>query len=951
MSTSGLATLVGVYFSQLQQLASDADRRNFFSEQPALLSRSTVEELTARATSHLRIDPREAESLVTTALWLAEELGDDFSRGRANRAYANLAHVRGDASLAIAHYKLAKRLFEHTGADLEAAITASSSLQALVFQGKHDEALEESKFARAVFERLGDRLRLARLNANYANLLHHRDRWADAARHYEAAYHDFLEIGEKQDVAVCLTNMAVCHQKRNDFSQALAFYQKTRGYCEENGLAALIADLDYNIAYLHYLRGQYTTALELYRETRARNAELGHKHHVDLCALDEAEIYLELNLLGECVDLAKAAYSGFRDRGLTLESARALTILAIAENRQGKTFLALELLAQAQDLFRQEGNDLWVGVVALYRATVYSRVGRSFEGRQLAQVADGIFQRFALTTKAAASKILLGRLAMGQGSLQEARTSCSAALALLRDDDAPALKYQAHYLLGEIEKAAGANRRALDSYLLAHEYLERTTGSIQTDEQKIPAIDDKSAIYESLVDLLVHSQPNMAAREQAFLFVEKSKSRSLTDLLAFRAHALPTTHPGRSKLADQVRKLREELNWYYRQIDLQEMRTEERSLTDVDALRRYSRQQENRLIRTLGKLQETDKEFISVQEAFSVDIDLLRSALPRGTTLLEYFIAKGTVYALVVDEQRLDVVPVTLISTVDGLRRSLAASFSRSGFTRAQRNRDDNALPLSYLEALNAELIEPIDPLIRNERLVIVPHASLFYLPFHAFRARGAYLGDRCTVSYAPSATAYYLATQKAKSPTATGSAILCPGDGREHPDLVRRIAQFLPSPDLLDAHASVDEILSRGSGRTRIVHLFTSGEVRDDNPMFSTVLVGRGPIHLFDLFQLRVDADLVTVSGWSPGHRADAKGNEMVGLVRGLLYAGARAVLTTFWPVDDPVWVGLADEFYRGVREGRSFEVSLREAIAAVRLSHSNPRDWAPFVLFGDAR
>ena len=82
------------------------------------------------------------------------------------------------------------------------------------------------------------------------------------------------------------------------------------------------------------------------------------------------------------------------------------------------------------------------------------------------------------------------------------------------------------------------------------------------------------------------------------------------------------------------------------------------------------------------------------------------------------------------------------------------------------------------------------------------------------------------------------------------------------------------------------------------------SGEVRDDNPMFSTVLVGRGLIHLFDLFQLRVDADLVTVSGWSPGHRADAKGNEMVGLVRGLLYAGARAVLTTLWPVDDQVWV-----------------------------------------------
>jgi CHAT domain-containing protein len=119
---------------------------------------------------------------------------------------------------------------------------------------------------------------------------------------------------------------------------------------------------------------------------------------------------------------------------------------------------------------------------------------------------------------------------------------------------------------------------------------------------------------------------------------------------------------------------------------------------------------------------------------------------------------------------------------------------------------------------------------------------------------------------------------------------------------------------------------------------------------MFSTVLIGRSLIHLFDLFQLRVDADLVTVSGWSPGHRADAKGNEMVGLVRGLLYAGARAVLTGLWPVDDDVWVGLADEFYRGVREGNSFERSLRRAITALRTSDSDPRVWAPFVLFGDA-
>ena len=134
------------------------------------------------------------------------------------------------------------------------------------------------------------------MNFNYANILHRRDRWAEAAEHYEAAYGDFREIGENQDVAICLGNMAVCHQNQQDFVQALAFYERTREFCEENGLRVLVADIDYNIAYLYYLRGEYTKALELYREARVKHRELGDRHHEDLCALDESEIYLELNL-------------------------------------------------------------------------------------------------------------------------------------------------------------------------------------------------------------------------------------------------------------------------------------------------------------------------------------------------------------------------------------------------------------------------------------------------------------------------------------------------------------------------------------------------------------------------------------------------------------------------------------------------------------------------------
>ena len=932
------------FLDEIHRLTTDGERGAFFALHGPLISRSLVETLSGEGTALLRVDPREAEHLIGTAVWLSHRLKDDFALGRAERAFANLAHVRGDHLEALSHYQVAKDRFLTSGADVEAAITASSSLQALVFQGRHDQALREADFAKRIFEREGDRLRLARLNANYANLLHHRDRWSDAARYYEAAYKDFLEVGEKADVAVCLGNMAVCHQKRQDFAQALAFYRRTRAYCDENGLAALTADLDYNIAYLHYLRGQYTTALQLYQEARSRHSELGNRHHVDLCALDEAEIYLDLNLTGECADLARAAYSGFRDRGLNLESAKALTTLALAESRQGKPFLALELFSQAQDLFRQERNEIWVGVIDLYRAAVYARAGRPFEGRRLGESASEIFSRYSLTTKAAACRILLGRVAVDQKDWRAARNYCARALELLDQIDEPALRFQAWFLLGEAERAAGDRSQALANYLQAHEYLERVNGSVQTEEQRIPAVSDKLVIYESLVDLLAQQAPNEDEGKRAFAFVEKAKSRSLTDLLAFRAYALPSTQPGRSKLADQVRQLREELNWYYRQIDLQEMRAEDRSTSEVEALRRYSRQQENRLIRTLSLLQQTDREFSSVQEAFSVEIDALRATLPTNTSLLEYFVAKGTVFALVVDANQVRVVPTTLLSTVDELRRSLATALSKPSLNGTRTHSNQLA---AILESLYDELVEPISDFLHCDRLVVVPHGALFYLPFHAFRVDDKYLCDVFTICYAPSATTYHLTCGKQQGSDSEKEPLVI--FSAEDDPFASKLVTSIPSARVVD-HSGQDEFKGRAY-RARMIHLMTQAQLRDDNPMFSTVFFGQGPIHLFDLFQLRLDADLVTVSGWSPGLHAEGKGNEIVGLVRGLLYAGARSVLTTLWHVDEETWSAFVERFYPRVAKGDPFEVAFQSTLADLRNADSDSFQWASFVLFGDAR
>jgi CHAT domain-containing protein len=439
-------------------------------------------------------------------------------------------------------------------------------------------------------------------------------------------------------------------------------------------------------------------------------------------------------------------------------------------------------------------------------------------------------------------------------------------------------------------------------------------------------------------------------KTQAFAFMEKAKSRSLTDLLAFRAHALPETQAGRSKLADQVRQLREELNWYYRQIDLQEMRAEERPAKDVAALRRYSRQQETRLIRTLNQLQQTDKEFSSVQEAFSADLAAIRSTLPPGTTLVEYYIAKGTVLAVVLDRSRLEIVPTTLASTVDELRLLLGASLSRKPAKETTGVRPHDSASYNHLSNLYRELVQPIARLISGERLIIVPHGSLFYLPFHAFRDEEQFLSDRYAISYAPSATAYHLARLKARMrPESAPNVAVASSDADETlTDLTQRLLSSIEGSSLVSGGADGRAWASRTKG-ANYAHIVTRAHLRQDNPMFSTMSLGNDRIHLFDLFQWRLDLELVTISGWAPGLQASAKGNEVVGLVRGLLYAGARSVLTTLWDVDEVTWASFSRHFYRAITESQSKQTALQVATSALRRETRDPRHWAPFLVFGD--
>ena len=117
---------------------------------------------------------------------------------------------------------------------------------------------------------------------------------------------------------------------------------------------------------------------------------------------------------------------------------------------------------------------------------------------------------------------------------------------------------------------------------------------------------------------------------------------------------------------------------------------------------------------------------------------------------------------------------------------------------------------------------------------------------------------------------------------------------------------------------------------------------------MFSSIRLGDSPLTLHDLYGLRLGAELVTLSGCGTGLNAVVGGDELLGLLRGLLYAGARAVLASLWDVDDASTAAFMRLFYGHLREDPDKAAAAARAMRDLRARYPHPYYWAPFVLVG---
>lgn len=933
--------------ADLASIADERDRQEFIAREPLLRSRDGMDALHAGVIRLAYSDVAQAARLEQAARILAEQINDDYSHAFSARCSGHLHYVGAQYESAVSAYQTSLEIFARLGLEIQSARTQSSGIQALIYLGRYEQALEWADSARRVFEAHQDKLRLARLDSNVANILLRQDRYDEAIEIYQRAYKVLAEVGEPRDLAAVLSNIAVCYMSMSRFGKALEVFREARVICGKNGLSKLVAEADYNIAWIHYLRGEYRTAIELYQTTRRYCEETGDAYHASLCDLDEAELFLDLNLNREGEQLARRAAREFRRLGMRYERAKALVNTALACVDAGHSRRAMLMFRQARRLFLEDRNYVWAAVIDLYRAVVCHRAKKNKAAKRYCGRAEKVLAGSALTGKAVLCDLLKAQIYREEGHRNKARRIVLEAKRHLDNLGIRSLALHASFLLAQLEEEAGNVVAAYEACQFARREIEALRSRLWGEDIQVSFLKDKLSLYEMLVRLCMNrSEPE--AHEEAFRYIEEAKSRSLAESLTLQARE--DSQQGARIHAAEVQELRRELQGLYRQIERVSFDPEHP--TQLRSLRGEANRCEEKLASSIRELGRTDRESAALLGGSPISLEEIRTCVPADAVLLQFYAAGETLYCALLSRTRLQIVPVAATKeTRKALhlfrfqmsKVRLGPAYLKNFFEvwyRATRN---------HLENLYIQLISPIRHLLDCRHLIIAPYGGLHHLPFHALLRGDRYLMDDYTISYSPNASVFGLCSDR---PPSSFEESLVFGIPDSHtPEItgeVAEIAEILPKAHLFVGESATLTTLRNYAVKSRFVHLATHGLFRSDNPLFSSIQLGDSRVSLLDLYDFQMPADLVTLSGCSTGMNEVVGGDELIGLVRGLLYAGARSLLVSLWEVNDKSTSCFMKSFYANIVHGGEKASALQSAMHATREEYPHPYHWAPFVMVG---
>jgi hypothetical protein len=512
--------------------------------------------------------------------------------------------------------------------------------------------------------------------------------------------------------------------------------------------------------------------------------------------------------------------------------------------------------------------------------------------------------------------------------------------------------HRCHTSLGLIREALGDTFGAERAFKDAITSIEAIRAPLPAEEFRTAFMANKLIPYTEMVRLcLADGSPGRVA--EALGYIERARSRVLMDMLSGAMTASPKPRDEfEAGLYARLETLREELNWFYSQINLPESDVYARGIEAMTEFHNEVRERETAIAEITLQLRQHNAGVSVEAEAF--DITTLRSDLGADTALVEYFRLDNQLLAFVVTEEGIELVhlpeseehveaALRLFHFQLGALRHGAASLQGYFSDLAARARH-------HLSRLYDLLMKPIEERLGTRRLVVVPHRLLHYVPFHALYDGSSYLIEHREISCVPSAAVLHhcMAAPRHSLEQVTLLGLSDQRNPRAREEVLALARLFPQGITLLDEQATRASLFEH-SNATHMLHLASHGSFRSDNALFSALQLADGWLTARDVYQLNLShCDLVTLSACETGINTLAPGDEWIGLARGFFSAGAPSLLVSQWVVDDAATAELMIDFYTHLRSGASPAAALRQAQCKLLKEKPHPYFWAPFVILG---
>ncbi|MEG5105360.1 CHAT domain-containing protein [Microcoleus sp. AT8-A4] len=904
------------------------------------------------------------------ALKLYREAGD---RRREAVTFSNIGLVYsglGEKQKALEYYSQSLPLSRATGDRGGEAITLNNIGSVYSELGEKQKALEyfsqSLPLRRAVGDRRGEAVTLTNIATVYSGL----GEKQKALEYYSQSLPLFQATGDRGGEAVTLTSIGSVYSELGEKQKALEYYSQSlplrRAVGDRSGEASTLN----NIGLVYSDLGEKQKALEYYSQSLPLRRAVGDRSGEAVTLTNIGTVYSGLGEKQKALEYYSQSLPLFQATGYRGGEATTLNNIGSVYSALGEKQKALEYYSQSLPLRRATGDRRGEATTLHNIGRVYSDLGEKQKALEYYSQSLPLFRATGDRRGEATTLYGIAYAKRAQGNLTEALTNIESSLKIIEN-------LRTKIASPELRSSYFATvQNHYEFYIDLLMQLHKTNPKSGYDTKALEASERSRA--RSLLELLQESNANIREGiSPDLLQQEKSVQQQLDDIEKQRIETISSPNPNATKI-DEIDKQRLALLQQY-----QEVQTKIRTASP-----RYAALTQPQPL-TLPEIQ--------------------KQILDENTILLQYSLGKDRSYLWVVTSTGVTSYELPKRADIE----TAAKNFLETITSPIQRDIPQQVAQASA--NLGQVILQPAAAQLGNKRLLIVPDGVLHYTPFQALnisQTAGQNTNVPLIVEHEiitlPSASTLAILRQNYgdRKPPSRNLAILAdpvfsPEDERIKGKITQATTEKLEANNLglnqslrasnrqwpperlaftrqeaqtissLFPSASSTQKIDFDASRTtatdgslanyQIVHFATHGLANSQNPELSGIVMSmvddkgnlvNGFLRLTDIFNLKLAANLVVLSACQSGMGQNVRGEGMVGLTRGFMYAGAQRVAVSLWNVDDEGTSVLMQKFYQKmVQQKLAPAAALRAAQIEMMQEEKwkSPYYWAAFTLQGE--